>query len=173
MRVNLFKTIGYKDIHSNAPRTRPESSTECQRFRAQLRNLDFVNPIKTTSMYESLDGENELSGQLKNFSNLAKKARENYIMEVFCNKNTTHLSKPIPITKEEAIAQEDELKMTKQELIIKLESLLELTGESCQQRYRGFRSKNKGDLLIILQEVRCLFNEENEINDSDFVESSV
>nr|CAG8534619.1 14292_t:CDS:2 [Entrophospora candida] len=107
MQTNLFKTIGYKDIHSNAPRTCPESSTECQRFRVQLRNLDFVNPTKITSMYKSLVDENELSEQLKNFSNLAKKARENYIVEVFYNKNTTYLSKPIPITKEEAISQVD------------------------------------------------------------------
>ncbi|CAJ0643431.1 5028_t:CDS:2 [Entrophospora sp. SA101] len=62
------------------------------------------------------------------------------------------LQEPIPITKEKAIAQEDELKMTKRELIIK--------------------SKNKDDLLVILQEVRCLFNEGNEIDDSDSVESS-
>nr|CAG8574609.1 903_t:CDS:1 [Entrophospora candida] len=39
MRTNLFKPIGYKDIHSDAPRTPPESNTECQRF-------DFVNPTK-------------------------------------------------------------------------------------------------------------------------------
>lgn len=82
-------------------------------------------------MYKSLVDENELSEQLKNFSNLAKKARENYIVEVFYNKNTTYLSKPIPITKEEAIAQVSESKMTKQELIIKLESFLELMGENC------------------------------------------
>ncbi|CAJ0833748.1 5567_t:CDS:1, partial [Entrophospora sp. SA101] len=79
-------------------------------------------------------------------------ARENYIVEVFYNKNTTYLSKPIPITKEEAIAQVSESKMTKQELIIKLESFLELMGENCRRKYRGFRSKNKSDLLIILQE---------------------
>jgi hypothetical protein len=124
-------------------------------------------------MYKSLVDENELSEQLINFSNLAKKARENYIVEVFYNKNTTYLSKPIPITKEEAIAQVSESKMTKQELIIKLESFLELMGENCRRKYRGFRSKNKSDLLIILQEVRCLFNEENEINDLVFVESSI
>ena len=124
-------------------------------------------------MYKSLVDENELSEQLINFSNLAKKSRENYIVEVFYNKNTTYLSKPIPITKEEAIAQVSESKMTKQELIIKLESFLELMGENCRRKYRGFRSKNKSDLLIILQEVRCLFNEENEINDLVFVESSI
>ncbi|CAJ0644411.1 10780_t:CDS:2 [Entrophospora sp. SA101] len=68
------------------------------------------------------------------------------------DENIFEILEPIPITKEKAIAQEDELKMTKRELIIK--------------------SKNKDDLLVILQEVRCLFNEGNEIDDSDSVESS-
>ena len=63
-------------------------------------------------MYKSLDGENELSEQLKIFSNLAKKAREDYIMEAFYNKNTTYLSKPIPITKEKSAFQDNEAKMT-------------------------------------------------------------
>lgn len=122
-------------------------------------------------MYKSLGGKNELSEQLKNFSNLAKKAREDYIMEVFYNKNTTYLSKPIPITKEEAASQDHEAKMTRKELIIKLESLFELMGENVQQKYHRFRSKSKDELLIILQEVRCLLNEENEIANSDFVEN--
>ena len=43
-------------------------------------------------------------------------------------------------------------------------------GENCQRKYRGFMSKNKGNLLIILQEVRYLFN--NEIDNSDLSESS-
>ena len=46
-------------------------------------------------------------------------------------------------------------------------------GENCQRKYRGFMSKNKGNLLIILQEVRYLFNKGNKIDDSDFVENSV
>ena len=122
-------------------------------------------------MYKSLDGENELSEQLKNFSNLAKKAREDYIMEVFYNKNTAYLSKPIPITKEEAASQDNEAKMTKKELMIKLESLFELMGKNVRRKYREFKSKNKDELLIILQEVRCLLDEENEITNSDFVEN--
>ena len=122
-------------------------------------------------MYKSLDGENELSEQLKNFSNLAKKAREDYIIEAFYNKNTTYLSKPIPITKEEAASQDNEAKMTNKELMIKLESLFELMGENVRRKYRGFKSKNKDELLIILQEVRCLLDEENEITNSDFVEN--
>ncbi|CAJ0883212.1 3812_t:CDS:2, partial [Entrophospora sp. SA101] len=90
-------------------------------------------------------------------------ARENYIVEVFYNKNTTYLSKPIPITKEEAIAQpipitkekaiaqEDELKMTKRELIIKLESFFEPMDKNYQ---------------------RNIMDLGNEIDDSDSVESS-
>jgi len=35
--------------------------------------------------------------------------------------------------------------------------------------YCGFKSKGKSDLLIILQEVRCLLSEENETDDCDFI----
>ncbi|CAJ0638003.1 3115_t:CDS:2 [Entrophospora sp. SA101] len=42
--------------------------------------------------------------------------------------------------------------MTKKELIIRLESLFELMGKNVQQKYHGFKSKNRSDLLIILQE---------------------
>ena len=43
---------------------------------------------------------------------------------------------------------------------------------SIQQKYCGFKSKNKNDLLNILQEIRCLFNEENEIDNSDLLDNS-
>ncbi|CAJ0876398.1 6953_t:CDS:2 [Entrophospora sp. SA101] len=155
-------------INLNTPRIHPESSMECERFRAKLRSLNFINPEETTSIYKSLDGENGLSEQLKNLSNLAKKAREDYIMEVFYNNNANYLSKPIPITKEEG----QQNKMTKKELIIRLESLFELMGKNVQQKYHGFKSKNRSDLLIILQEVRCLLNEENEIDNCIFSKSS-
>ena len=45
--------------------------------------------------------------------------------------------------------------------------------KSIQKRYRGFKSKNKSDLLSILQEVKCLFNEEIEVDNSDFVEETI
>ncbi len=170
MRINFFKIIGYKDTHFDVPRTRPESITECQRFRAYLRNCNFINPIETGTVYKSLGGEYELSEELKSFSNLAKKAREEYIIEVFYKKKPTPLFKPIPITKEEAIAQENELNMTNNEIKIKIESLLEQMSRSIQQKYRGFKSKNKSDLLNILQEVKCLFNEGNEVENPDFIE---
>ena len=72
MRINLFKVIGYNNIQESAPRTHPEANTECQRFCAYLRKLDFLNPNSTKTDFESLGGEFKLSDQLKNFSDLAK-----------------------------------------------------------------------------------------------------
>ena len=56
-------------------------------------------------IWKSLGDEHELSEQLKKFSNIAKKARENYIIEVFYKNKPAPLFKPIPITKQESIAQ--------------------------------------------------------------------
>jgi hypothetical protein len=49
-----------------------------------------------------------LSAKLTNFTDLAKKAREKYIIEVFHNNNSASLFRPIPIAKQEAIAQDDD-----------------------------------------------------------------
>ncbi|CAJ0628765.1 3493_t:CDS:2 [Entrophospora sp. SA101] len=59
--------------------------------------------------------------------------------------------------------------MTNNEIKFKIESLLEQTSRSVQQKYCGFKSKNKNGLLNILQEIKCLFNEENEIDNSDLI----
>jgi len=61
---------------------------------------------------------------------LAKQARQNYIIEVFINKNSSPLFRPIPITKQEADAQEKEENMTKVEILLKIEILLEQLDES-------------------------------------------
>lgn len=63
--------------------------------------------------------------------------------------------------------------MTKCELIIKLESLFEPMDKNRQRNIMDLGQKTKVTLLIILQEVRCLFNEGNEIDYSDSVESSI
>ena len=69
-------------------------------------------------------GEHELSEQLTNFTYLAKKARENFIIEVFFNKNPSPFFKPIPITKQEANAQQNEENMTKAEILLKIKPSL-------------------------------------------------
>lgn len=169
LRNNFFKIIGYNDVQANSPRTHPESITECQRFRAYLRKLDFLNPIETKPEFKSLNGEFELSNQLKDFSNLAKKARQEYIIEVFYKKRTSPSFRPIPVTRQEAIAQENEINMTRIEILRKIESLLEQMNESIRKQYHGIGSKKKSELLIILQEVRNLQSVDNEIDNIDVV----
>jgi hypothetical protein len=137
---------------------------ECQRFRIYLRGREFVNPINTRTLCRSLGDEYELSEQLKNFTNLAKQARKNYITEVFTNKNTSSLFRRIPITKQEAIAQDSEKNMTKPEILLKIETLLEQLCENAQKKYSGLKSKKRDELLIILQEIKYLFNSDSEFN---------
>jgi DNA anti-recombination protein RmuC len=131
----------------------------CQKFHVHLRG--FIDQGETK--WKSLDGEYELSEQLKNFSEIAKKAQQEYIIEVFYKNNPASLFRPIPITNQESIAQENETQMTKAQILLKIESLLEEMSESIQKKYCGLKSRNRSELLAILQEVRYLFN--NEIDD--------
>ncbi|PKY39408.1 hypothetical protein RhiirA4_452591 [Rhizophagus irregularis] len=57
--------------------------------------------METKTDFKNLDGESKLSDQLKNFSNLTKKAQQEYIIEA------------------------DESNMTQIEILRKVESLLE------------------------------------------------
>ena len=54
-----------------------------------------------------------MSAKLINFTDLAKKAREKYMIDVFHNNNAVSLFRPIPIIKQEAIAQEDDANLSK------------------------------------------------------------
>ena len=167
MRTNFFKVIGYNDdTQVNAPKTRPDATMECQRFRAYLRKLDFLNPMSTKTSFESLGGEYKLSDQLKNFSNLAKKSRKEYIIEVFYKKNPVPPFRPIPITQQESMAQENESKMTKIEILCKIEFLLEKAGESVRQKYREIGSKKRNELLNILRKIQNL-QSENDVLDNN------
>jgi hypothetical protein len=112
--------------------------------------------METKTTFKSLGGEFELSDQLKNFSNLSRKARQEYIIDVFYNKNTAPPFKPIPITRQEAITQKDESKMPRIEILRKVEALLEQMSDNIRQKYYGIESKKRGDLIKILQEVRNL-----------------
>src|SRR6185369_11772007 len=137
------------NIHTSGPRTCPEPIAECQRFRAYLRNLNFINPMETRAIHKSLGEEYELSDQLNNFGYIAKKKRQEYIMEVFYKKNKAPLFMPIPITKDEYIAQNKEENLSKKEIIFKIETLLEQMDENIQKNYHAIKSKNRSELLII------------------------
>ena len=111
---------------------------------------------------KSLGDEYELSAQLINFTKFAKKARQEYIIEVFYNNNSAPLVRPVPITKQESIAQEDEANMSKAEIICKIETYLEQVSENTRKRYSGIKSKRRDQLLKMLEEVRFILNSDNE-----------
>ena len=75
-------------------------------------------------MDQSLE-EYGLNENLKNFTFLARQAQKNFITKTFINKNNSSLFRSIPISKQEAKAQESEENMTKSEILSKVETLLE------------------------------------------------
>ena len=107
------------------------------------------------SNFESLDGESRLSPQLKDLTNLAKKAQQNHIIEVFYKKNTNLPFQCIPITQQE----ENELKMTCREILKKIEQLLNQMSDSTNLKYNTIVSKKKDELVEILNELENLQKE--------------
>ena len=130
---------------------------ECLRFRTYLRSLEFVS--------QSLE-EYGLNENLKDFSYLAKQARRDFIVKTFINKNNPLLFRPIPITQQEAEAQNNEEKLKRPEILVKIKVLLEQLSEDVQKKYTKLESKNRGELLNILQEVKYLFNSDEFDNES-------
>lgn len=149
MRANFFNIIGYNDDLTNTPRSHPESSTECNRFRAFLRRNDFLNPTIIKSNFESLCGDSKLSNQLKDFTNLAKKARQDYIIEVFDKKNINSPFQYIPVTQQE----ENELKLSRAEILKRIEQLLNQVDSNIGLKYSTIASKKKSELIDILNEL--------------------
>ena len=88
--------IGHTESESSGGRTRPDYTSESQRFRVQLRKTGFLNPQNDNRRFESLEGEYLLSEQLKKFSNLACERRIAFIKETFEN-NKPSLPRPIPV----------------------------------------------------------------------------
>jgi len=159
LRTKFFNIIGYNDDLTNAPRNHPEPSAECSRFRTSLRKNEFLNPMVIKSNFESLYGESRLSPQLKDFTDLAKKARQNHIIEVFYKKNTNLPFQRIPITQQE----ENELKMTRREILKKIEQLLNQMSDSTNLKYNTIVSKKKDELVEILNELENLQKENTRI----------
>ena len=105
-----------------------------------------------------------MSAHLNNFTYLAKQARKNYTIDIFINKKPSPFFRPIPITKQEADAQENEKNMSKAEILLKIETLLEQLGENTWKKYSGLRSKKWSKLLDILQEIKHLITSNNDFN---------
>ncbi|CAG8606246.1 7400_t:CDS:2 [Paraglomus brasilianum] len=59
--------------------------------------------------------------------------------------------------------------MSKAEIGLKIETLLEQMSESVQKKYGGFKSKRRDELLKILEVGRLLFKSDNEFENSMMV----
>ena len=127
--------------------------------------------VDSGTTFKNLGGEYELSAQLIEFTNLAKQARKEYITEVFYKNNSIPLFRSIPITKEEAIKLMSDTSITNAEIVYKIETLLEEASDSVRKKYRGIKSKRRNELLVILEEVRSLFNSDNELNNHESTEN--
>ena len=142
MRKKLFVTIGYEDFESTGPRTRPDFEIESQRFWIQLRKSGFLNPIKDNCVFESLGEGIKLSEEMKTFSLTAQNRCINYIKEKLS------LTKPsrfhsIPVTADEAVLQVAESSMTKDELIVVIDSLIASLNETNRPQFWGLKSKKR------------------------------
>ena len=128
---------------------------ESRRFRIQLRKYGFLNPNEHDRCFESLGGYNKLSEELKSFSITAQTRRINYI-KAKLNSTKPLITRPIPITTDEAQMQSAESSMKKEELILVIESLIGSLNETNRPQFQGLKSKRKDELLVILQQVRDL-----------------
>ena len=167
MRHTLFNTIGHTDNESSGSRPCPDFTLESQRFRVQLRKFEFFNFRKNNRSFESLGGEYVLSEQLKNFSDLACERRIAFINNTFKDNTPISLLRPIPITAQEAAAAINEENMTKGELLMVINSLLNSLNNSNRPRYRGLQQKTRSQLRDILQSIRDLKNDQEEPDEEE------
>ncbi|KAF0478013.1 hypothetical protein F8M41_024116 [Gigaspora margarita] len=165
LRTNLFNIIGYEDNESSEPRTRPNPYIEQQHFRIYLRKKQFLNPI-INNTFTYLDGNANLSEEMKSFSILAQEKRQTFIKNTLLQKTKT-VWQAIPVTEQEAETLKNETTMKKEELISIINSILVSFPESQRLKYTNLKNKTKTKLLMILQEIHGL-NDTEEALDEEY-----
>ncbi|RIB04263.1 hypothetical protein C2G38_2284631 [Gigaspora rosea] len=118
-----------------------------------------------TKFIKSLEDEHLLSEKLKNFSDLACERRIKFNNETFKENRPNHSLRPIPVTAQEEAAAMDEANMSKEELPLIINSLLNSVNISDRPKYRGLKQRNRTQLQEILQNIRDLHNEQDEPED--------
>ncbi|RHZ57004.1 hypothetical protein Glove_395g82 [Diversispora epigaea] len=162
LRTNFFNLIGYSDNESHKPRTRPSFTAESRRFRARIRKLQFVNPNVSNRMFQNISGESMLSEEMKNFTEIARMKRIEFIGERLSKK--TSFWHPIPITCEEANLQKSESSLTKSQILSIINSLIPSLDDSDRLRFRSLSNKSRDELINILQKIRNLLAESSNTN---------
>ncbi|RIB16285.1 hypothetical protein C2G38_2038690 [Gigaspora rosea] len=115
--------------------------------------------------FKSLGDEHLLSEKLKNFRDLACERRIKFINETFKENRPNHSLRPIPVTAQEEAAAMDEANMSKEELLLIINSLLNSVNISDHPKYHGLKQRNRTQLQEILQNIRDLHNEQDEPED--------
>jgi hypothetical protein len=121
----------------------------------ELRKAGFLDPFEPNRAFESLDKNNKLSEPMKSFSSTAKAYRIDLIKEKLGSIKPSGITRIIPITVEEE-KQLSENSMTKKELILIIQSLIDETNHPPQ--FKGLASKRKEELRLILQQVKDIRN---------------
>ncbi|RIB12463.1 hypothetical protein C2G38_2200622 [Gigaspora rosea] len=114
------------------------------------RKKQFLNPIKPNSAFTNLDGNVNLSEEMKSFSILAQEKRQPFIKNTLMQKTSTNTWQAIPVTKQEAEMLKNEKMMKKEELI-----------------------SDKIYMLTILQEIQGLNNFDEVVGEDDVNKEAV
>ncbi|CAG8699879.1 310_t:CDS:2, partial [Dentiscutata erythropus] len=165
-------SIKLEELNSNEnsePQTQPDSHVEQQRFRIYLRKKQFLNPEKINKTMTNLDGDINLSDEIKSFSMLAQEKRQIFIRNTLLQQTSTDIWHPIPVTEQEADALSNENTMRKEELFAIFNSVLVLLPESQHTKYTNLKNKTKVMLLTILQEIQDLNNAEEIVDDENII----
>lgn len=125
----------------------------------ELRKAGFLNPFEPNRAFESLDKNNKLSEAMKSFSSTAKALRIDFIKEKLGSIRSSRITRIIPVTSEEEEKQSLENSMSKKELIFRIQSLVGSLNETNRPQFKGLASKKKGELLLVLQQVKDIHNE--------------
>jgi len=124
-----------------------------------LRNARFLDPYKNNSVFQGLDGNTKLSESMKSFTNLAQDLCINFIKEKIISGKSSGIICPIPVTAEEEMKQSDEKSLSKNELLSVIQTLIGSLDQSNRPQLQGLKTKNKDQLLIILQQVQDIHND--------------
>lgn len=124
-----------------------------------MRNAEFLNPYKNNNVFKGLDGNTKLSESMKSFTNLAQGLHINFIKEKINSGKSSGTICPIPITAEEEMKQSDEKSLSKNELLSVVQTLIGSLDQSNRPQFQGLKTKNKEQLLIILQQVKDIHND--------------
>ena len=134
--------------------------------------MSFLNPETGSRIFSSLGAETRLNKELKSFSIKARKWHVDYIKVKTEQSERMGFIRPIAVTAEEAEIQSAESSMKKSELIALIKSLLTSINESDRLKFHGLDSKNKKDLLAILQDICTLQTINEEVDNLELDKTS-